>query len=260
MDPTHHYYTQHAAEFFHSTVGVDMAPIRQRFIEKLPPGAHILDAGCGSGRDARAFAEAGFRVSAFDASAELARLASAHCGFEVAARRFEEVDEVAQFDGIWCCASLLHVPLAAMPETLARLRTALRPGGTLYVSFKHGNGERTHSGRRMAHLFTASAAAWRRPRCTAWCSSMPRPSSRRLRPSLRGPDSVSDYGNGFKSSSLRKALCLSFAAAIAFSISTSARCVSSRSISASPTAVLMYREMFRLKSFFSISAISTLRE
>lgn len=126
MDPTHHYYTQFAAEFFSSTVGVDMAPIRQRFIAQLPPGGHILDAGCGSGRDAKAFSEAGFRVTAFDASAELARLASAHCGFEVAARRFEDVDEVAQFDGIWCCASLLHVPRAAMPDTLVRLWTALR--------------------------------------------------------------------------------------------------------------------------------------
>ncbi len=160
MDPTHHYYTQFAAEFFSSTVGVDMAPIRQRFIAQLPPGGHILDAGCGSGRDAKAFSEAGFRVTAFDASAELARLASAHCGFEVAARRFEGVDEVAQFDGIWCCASLLHVPRAAMPDTLARLWTALRPGGTLYVSFKHGTGERTHGGRRFTDADEAQLRQW----------------------------------------------------------------------------------------------------
>lgn len=134
MDPTHQYYVQFAAEFFSSTVGVDMAPIRQRFLAQLAPRAHILDAGCGSGRDARAFAEAGFQVTAFDASAALARLASEHCGFEVTARRFEDVDEVAQYDGIWCCASLLHVPLAAMPETLARLWNALRPGDMAYVA------------------------------------------------------------------------------------------------------------------------------
>jgi 2-polyprenyl-3-methyl-5-hydroxy-6-metoxy-1,4-benzoquinol methylase len=137
-----------------------MAPIRQRFIAQLPPGAHILDAGCGSGREARAFADAGFQVTAFDASAELARLASAHCGFDVAARRFEEVDEVAQFDGIWSCASLLHVPLAAMPDTLARLWTALRPGGTQYVSVKHGTGERTHGGRRFTDADEATLRAW----------------------------------------------------------------------------------------------------
>jgi hypothetical protein len=164
--PHPHYYTQHAAEFFHSTVGVDMAPIRQRFIARLPPGGHILDAGCGSGRDARAFAEAGFRVTAFDASAELARLASAHCGFAVAERRFEDVDEVAQFDGIWCCASLLHVPLAAVPDPGAAVdRAAPRRHAVCQLQARH----------RRAH-FTAGAA-----------SPMPtRPSCGVVRPDARG--------------------------------------------------------------------------
>ena len=81
MDNTNQYYKQFAAEFFSSTVNVDMAALRQRFVANLRPGAHILDAGCGSGRDAKAFALAGFKVSAFDASPELACLASAHCGF-----------------------------------------------------------------------------------------------------------------------------------------------------------------------------------
>lgn len=160
MDHTDQYYEQFAAEFFGSTVGVDMAPIHQRFLALLTPGAHILDAGCGSGRDAKAFSEAGFQVTAFDASAELARLASAHCGFEVAVRRFEDVDEVETFDGIWCCASLLHVPLAAMPATLDRLWRALRPGGTLYVSFKHGTGERVHGGRRFTDADEATLRQW----------------------------------------------------------------------------------------------------
>ena len=160
MDHTDQYYEQFAAEFFGSTVGVDMAPIHQRFLTQLTPGARILDAGCGSGRDAKAFSEAGFQVTAFDASAELARLASAHCGFEVAVRRFEDVDEVETFDAIWCCASLLHVPLAAMPATLDRLWRALRPGGTLYVSFKHGTGERVHGGRRFTDADEATLRQW----------------------------------------------------------------------------------------------------
>lgn len=160
MDHTDQYYEQFAAEFFGSTVGVDMAPIHQRFLALLTPGAHILDAGCGSGRDARAFSEAGFQVTAFDASAKLARLASDHCGFEVAVRRFEDVDEVETFDGIWCCASLLHVPLAAMPATLDRLWRALRPGGSLFVSFKHGTGERVHGGRRFTDADETALRQW----------------------------------------------------------------------------------------------------
>jgi superfamily II DNA or RNA helicase/SAM-dependent methyltransferase/SOS-response transcriptional repressor LexA len=160
MDHTDQYYNQFAGEFFGSTVGVDMAPIRQRFLARLAPQAHILDAGCGSGRDAKAFAEAGFQVTAFDASANLAQLASMHCGFSVAVRRFEDVDDVEAFDGIWCCASLLHVPLAAMPATLDRLWRALRPGGTLYVSFKHGNGERVHGGRRFTDTDETMLHQW----------------------------------------------------------------------------------------------------
>lgn len=160
MNPSDRYYEQFAAEFFGSTVGVDMASIHHRFLSRLPPRAHILDAGCGSGRDAKAFAEAGFQVTAFDASAELARLASTHCGFEVAVRRFEDVDEVQAFDGIWCCASLLHVALDAMPATLDRLWRALRPGGTLYLSFKHGAGERLHGGRRFTDADETTLRRW----------------------------------------------------------------------------------------------------
>jgi superfamily II DNA or RNA helicase len=147
MNPTDQYYEHFAAEFFGSTVGVDMAPIHQRCLAQLPPGARILDAGCGSGRDAKAVTE-------------LARRASAHCGFEIAVRRFEDVDEVEAFDGIWCCASLLHVPLVTMPATLDRLWRALRPGGTLYVSFKHGSGERVHGGRRFTDADEATLRQW----------------------------------------------------------------------------------------------------
>ena len=52
MDHTDQYYKQFAAEFFGSTVGVDMTAIHQRFLAHLKPGANILDAGCGSGPDA----------------------------------------------------------------------------------------------------------------------------------------------------------------------------------------------------------------
>ncbi len=160
MDATDRYYNQNAAEFFSSTVGVDMTPLHERFLAGLPAGAAILDAGCGSGRDARIFADREYRVSAFDASPVLAELASTHCGFEVTVRRFEEVEEVACFDGIWCCASLLHVAKADLPDVLARLWRALRPGGTLYVSFKYGQGERMHHGRRFTDADEPTLRTW----------------------------------------------------------------------------------------------------
>jgi 2-polyprenyl-3-methyl-5-hydroxy-6-metoxy-1,4-benzoquinol methylase len=95
-----------------------------------------MAAGCGSGRDARAFVDLGFNVSAFDASEELTKRASEYCGFAVEVRRFEDVDEVAQYDAIWCCARFLHLPLSDMHGDLSKLWAALKAGGRMYVSYK----------------------------------------------------------------------------------------------------------------------------
>lgn len=144
---TQRYYQLHAQQFFESTVAVDMAEIRERFTDLLPAHGAVLDAGCGSGRDAKAFAEQEFQVEAFDASPELAALASQHSGLSVKVMRFQDLDAVARYDGIWCCASLLHVPLKELPEVFRRLAQALKAGGVLYASFKYGQGEREDNGR-----------------------------------------------------------------------------------------------------------------
>lgn len=144
---TQHYYQRNAQQFFESTVAVDMAEIRDRFTTLLPAHGSVLDAGCGSGRDAKAFAEQGFQVEAFDASSELAELASQHSGLPVQVMRFQELDVSAHYDGIWCCASLLHVPRVELPGVFRRLAKALKAGGVLYASFKYGQGEREDNGR-----------------------------------------------------------------------------------------------------------------
>ena len=50
--PTAAYYEDHAAAFFADTATVDLAPLYARFLAHLPAESRILDAGCGSGRDA----------------------------------------------------------------------------------------------------------------------------------------------------------------------------------------------------------------
>jgi hypothetical protein len=61
--------------------------------------------------------------------------------------RFEDVTWNAEFDGLWACASLLHVPLASFPDVVSRLAGALRSRGAFYMSFKLGEGERISHGR-----------------------------------------------------------------------------------------------------------------
>ena len=163
VDKTLSFYEANARSFFDATVGADMSALREAFLSRLPPGAAILDAGCGSGRDAREFAERGHTVTAFDASAQLASLASRHCGVEVAVRSLAEVDEVDAYDGIWCCASLLHVPAAEMQSVLARLWRALRADGCMYVSFKLGKGEWTDGERRFTDADEEVVRAWFAP-------------------------------------------------------------------------------------------------
>ncbi len=129
-----------------------MSVLHERFLSEVPAGGYILDAGCGSGRDAKAFKKRGYRIDAFDASPALTELACKHLGQEVKVRTFAKVDEIAVYDGIWACASLLHLPMDEIPDAIKRLWHALKPGGILYVSFKEGHGEREKDGRHFSDL------------------------------------------------------------------------------------------------------------
>jgi SAM-dependent methyltransferase len=146
-DPTGEFYSQNARAYAEATLGLDMGPLYESFLALVPAGSHILDAGCGSGRDAREFKRRGYRVTAVDASPELARLASEIIGQPVRVLRFEEMTYDEEFDGIWACASLLHVPRSSMDDVLARLSRALRSGGIVYTSFKVGEAEQVRGGR-----------------------------------------------------------------------------------------------------------------
>ncbi|HKL78610.1 MAG TPA: class I SAM-dependent methyltransferase [Gammaproteobacteria bacterium] len=152
MAATIDHYDQNARSYFEQTRDVDMRPLYEPFLAWIPAGGAILDAGCGSGRDTRAFQERGYRVTAIDAAPELARLAEAHAGIAVHVQRLEELNWRDRFDGIWACASLLHLPAGDLPDAFQRLGRALKPGGVLYASFKYGQGEHQREGRHFTDL------------------------------------------------------------------------------------------------------------
>lgn len=141
------YYDTFAEGFTKSTLPVDMSALYQRFLPHIPLQGHILDAGCGSGRDAKYFQSIGHKVSAFDASSRLASIASNYLNIDVPVLTFQTFNESGLYDGIWCCASLLHVPKVELMDAISRLRKALKRNGILYMSFKHGDEERVKEGR-----------------------------------------------------------------------------------------------------------------
>jgi 2-polyprenyl-3-methyl-5-hydroxy-6-metoxy-1,4-benzoquinol methylase len=118
-------------------------PVRRldAFLLMLPPGAAILDLGCGGGQDSAYMLSKGFDVTPTDGSPAIAEQAETFLERPVAVLRFEDLDEEEAFDGVWAEASLLHVPRADLPDVLERIRTALRPGGVFHATFKAGEAE-----------------------------------------------------------------------------------------------------------------------
>ena len=154
------YYKLRRASFIANTLSADMEETRNRFLAHLAPGARILDLGCGSGRDTKAFLQLGFHVDAADGSAEMCRSASKRTGIPVKQMLFQELDEIDVYDGIWACASILHLPKPELADVLKRISAALKIGGVLYASFKYGTFEGMRNGRFFTDFTEESLAAF----------------------------------------------------------------------------------------------------
>lgn len=151
MDPID-YYSKHAGEYYDNTVDLNMEPIMERFIELLPEGSCVMDLGCGSGRDSLYLIENGFDVTALDGSKELCELAKIHIGQDVLNMAYSEMDFENVFDGVWACASLVHVRPDELDDILKKIILSMKPDGVLYLSFKYGEFEGMR-GERYFHDF-----------------------------------------------------------------------------------------------------------
>lgn len=136
------YYNQNGQAFFDRTIQGDVSYAYEAFTSHLRPGTKILDAGCGSGRDALYFSTQGFDVVAFDGSVEMVRLSSKLLGKETLHLLFQEMDFQGEFDGIWASASLLHVAYEELPQVFRRLHRSLKSSGILFATFKYGQNYR----------------------------------------------------------------------------------------------------------------------
>jgi SAM-dependent methyltransferase len=161
------FYAQKAETYVASGPG-GATPRLHDFLKMLPPGARILELGCGSGRDAEAMIKAGFDVEPTDGTPEIAREAEARLSRRVRVMRFDELDANEEYDAVWAAASLLHVPRLALPHILGLIYRALKPDGLHFASYKAGGLEgRDDHGRYFNYLeraelldFYRTAALW----------------------------------------------------------------------------------------------------
>ena len=106
----------------------------------------LLDLGCGYGRDTLHFSQLGhnnIHVLGIDYSYQMlnhAKTMAPHAHYLNMDMRFLKNVLVDQsVDGIWACASLLHLPKVDVVDVLKGLFVAVKVGGVLYLSFKVNN-------------------------------------------------------------------------------------------------------------------------
>lgn len=133
------YYSKHSEEYIASTIRADMSAIYALFEPRLK-GKRILDVGFGSGRDMVYFQSKGYEVYGIDTESSFVRHAL-KTGLNVTQADVRTYETNQKFDGIWACASLLHLSKKDMVQAMERLKGMLETSGVLFVSLKEGDSE-----------------------------------------------------------------------------------------------------------------------
>lgn len=132
---------QDQAPGYTETFALQPSPDLDAFLDRLSPGARVLELGCGGGQDSAQMIARGFAADATDGTE--AMVAAANARYAVGARllRFDQLNATAEYDAVWAHACLIHVARADFAGVLSAIRHALRPGGWHYANFKLGDGE-----------------------------------------------------------------------------------------------------------------------
>lgn len=117
------------------------------FLSYLKNNSHILDLGCGTGRDSKYFLDKGYQVTSIDGSIEMCKVAENLLNREVKQINFLDINYKDEFDGIFACASLLHLSEEDLLIVLKKISNALKQNGILYTCFKYGDSTRIDNGR-----------------------------------------------------------------------------------------------------------------
>ena len=109
-----------------------------KFASLLPPGARLLDAGCGSGQKARFFEDRGFHVLGIDFSEKLLEIArQTATASEFRLLDLRDIGMLAEeFEGVFAQASLLHIPKTEALSAIEGMVSRLVPQGLLYIGVK----------------------------------------------------------------------------------------------------------------------------
>ena len=138
MNTTLEYYNENAEQYVKESFAITARDNQDMFLSFVKRGGHILDLGCGSGRDTAFFLIKGFTVQPTDGSESICKLASEYLKMPVKVLEFNELDDEDEYDGIYASASIMHLEHDALAELYPKIISALKPNGILYASFEYG--------------------------------------------------------------------------------------------------------------------------
>lgn len=132
------YYEINAKQYAAATFSADMSEQYRRFLPLLKEGARILDVGSGSGRDACCFQKLGYQVTALEPSKNLCREIRKVFSGEIVCSDIQSYQPRERYDGIWACASFLHLQEEEVLRFFEKLDLYLKDNGIVYLSGKNG--------------------------------------------------------------------------------------------------------------------------
>jgi 2-polyprenyl-3-methyl-5-hydroxy-6-metoxy-1,4-benzoquinol methylase len=141
------FYEKNGDHYFERTKKIDMKKTRDKFLSYIPNKGYILDVGCGSGRDSKAFLEQDYRVLSIDGSQKMVELSSLYTGQITKLVDLNTFSMDCLFDGIWASAILLHFSKPELKKIIKQLKNSLKTGGVIFASFKYGVKERIEDNR-----------------------------------------------------------------------------------------------------------------
>ena len=132
------YYESNAERYAAETISADMSEQYQRFLLLLKKGAKILDVGSGSGRDVCYFQKQGYQATALEPSKNLCREIRKVFSGEIVCSDIQDYRPAERYDGIWACASLIHLQEEEVLCFFKKIDMYLNDNGIVYASGKSG--------------------------------------------------------------------------------------------------------------------------
>ena len=156
------HYDQNAVSYDEGTKDHDVSQNIDALLRaiKTTPPFHILDFGCGPGRDLQTLTRLGHVAIGLEGSQQAAQIARTKSGCEILVQDFFNLSLPDNtFDGIFANASLFHIPNKLLPKVLSNLWSCLKPNGILFSSNPRGNNEESWYGDRFGSYHDLEA--WR---------------------------------------------------------------------------------------------------